>query len=92
MSSRPLVQAAQLNRGALGGRRVRDPIPYLRRTSRPPYRRTGLMILAYGFLVMALALFLVRVSALWWVGALVIGLSCAIGELLIQVRRFKASA
>jgi len=51
-----------------------------------------LIIFAYGSLVAALTLFLVRVSALWWVGALVTGLGFAIAEVLVQVRRFRASA
>ncbi len=71
---------------------MRDPLPHLRRASRPPYRRTVLIIFAYGSLVAALTLFLVRVSALWWVGALVTGLGFAIAEVLVQVRRFRASA
>lgn len=68
---------------------LRDPIPHLRRASRPPYRRTGLIYLAYGFLLAALAMFLVRVSAGWWIATLVIGLAFATAELLVQLRRFK---
>jgi len=71
---------------------MRDPVPHLRRASRPPYRRTGLIYLAYGFLLAALAMFLVRVSAAWWVGALLTGLGFAIGEVLVQVRRFHQAA
>lgn len=67
----------------------RDPVPHLRRASRPPYRRTGRIYLAYGFLLAALAMFVVRVSAGWWIAALVTGLGFAVAELLVQLRRFK---
>ena len=71
---------------------VRDPMPHLLRTRRPPYRRTGFVVLAYGFLGLSLILFLARAAAFWSVGTLGIGLGAGIGELLVQVRRFKASA
>jgi hypothetical protein len=71
---------------------VRDPTPHLLRTRRPPYRRTVLVVAAYGFLVVAVVLFAVRADAFWSVGTLVLGLGFGAGELVIQLRRFKASA
>jgi len=92
MSSRPRSRTAKLSRDPLGERRLQDPTPHLIRTRRPPYRRTALVVGAYGFLVVALTLFLVRAAAFWSVGALIVGLGCGAGELWVQVRRFKASA
>jgi hypothetical protein len=71
---------------------VRDPTTHLLRTRRPPYRRTVLVVAAYGFLAAALALFVIRASAFWSVGTLILGLGFGVAELLIQLRRFKASA
>jgi hypothetical protein len=71
---------------------VRDPIPHLLRTRRPPYRRTAYVVAAYGFLGLSLALFLIRAGALWSFGTLVIGLGSGVGELLVQVRRFRDGA
>jgi len=71
---------------------VSDPTAHLLRTRRAPYRRTPLVFAAYGFLAVALALFAVRASGFWCVGALVLGLGFGLGELFIQLRRFKASA
>lgn len=71
---------------------VGDPIPHLLRTRRPPYRRTGFVVAAYGFLALSLVLFLIRASAFWSFGTLAIGLGSGVGELLVQVRRFKNAA
>jgi hypothetical protein len=50
------------------------------------------VVAAYGFLGLSFVLFLIRAGAFWSVGTLVIGLGSGLGELLIQVRRYKASA
>ena len=71
---------------------MRDPIPHLLRTRRPPYRRTALAVVAYGFLALSLVVFLAKAGALWAIGTLVIGVGAGVGELLVQVRRFGASA
>ena len=71
---------------------MRDPTAHLLRTRRPRYRRTLLVLAAYGFLAVAVALFLVRASVFWSVGALILGLGFGVGELIIQLRRFRASA
>ena len=71
---------------------MHDPTPHLLRTRRPPYRRTGFVVAAYGFVGLSLVLFLVRAGAFWSVGTLAFGLASGVGELLVQVRRFRASA
>lgn len=47
------------------------------------------MVAAYGFLGLSLVLFLIRAGAFWSFGTLVVGLGSGVGELLVQMRRFK---
>ncbi|HEV2669525.1 MAG TPA: hypothetical protein VGU74_00370 [Gemmatimonadales bacterium] len=68
-------------------------IPDLPKASeRPPYRRSVLVIMAYGAITAAVANLLLRSAMIWTAGSAGIAILLALADIIIQIRSRSASS